>query len=82
MRNLSDPEYIAKLLEASRVMNPHYIEIHEGAYAKSDETGYYYYGGMSLIIEGQRDELRSLNEAALTTRSRCFYAPVLSDPKI
>ena len=52
MRNLSDPDYIAKLIRASQVMNPVYIEIHEGAYAKSDEMGYCYYGGMSLIIEG------------------------------
>jgi hypothetical protein len=57
MRNLSDPEYIAKLLEASRVMNPHYIEIHEGAYAKSDETGYYYYGGFRLVIVGSSTPL-------------------------
>lgn len=52
MRNLSDPEYIAKLLEASRVMNPRYIEVQEGACIQNDKGGYRYYGGFRLVIVG------------------------------
>jgi hypothetical protein len=56
MSDLSDPEYIAKLIAASRVMNPRYFEFHEGsgmAYVKGDgEVHAYYYSGMSLIIDG------------------------------
>jgi hypothetical protein len=50
MRNYS--EFIAKLLEASQVMNPHYIEFHEGAYYENRDGSYRYYGGFSLVIEG------------------------------
>jgi hypothetical protein len=52
MRDYSDPEFIAKLLEASQVMNPHYIEFHEGAYYENRDGSYRYYGGFSLRIEG------------------------------
>jgi hypothetical protein len=54
MSNLSDPDYFAKLLKAWPKEWPplQRLEVHEGAYATSDENGYHYYGGMSLIIEG------------------------------
>jgi hypothetical protein len=57
MSDLSDPEYIAKLIAASQVMNPRYIEVRGGSrmvYVRSDGESYcYYHSGGSLIIDGR-----------------------------
>ena len=81
MRDLSDPEYIAKILEASRVMNPRYIEIHEGSYVQNDEGGCRYYGGFRLVIQGAPPPIKVIVDPPKPAPAKKRSAETKSSPQ-